>query len=202
MKRAILAMTFLTVLLAWALPAQALMFLHRNLESLTGDADRIFVGTVKEVRAGEDEAGHACDTITFKVGEIFKGSLGETVTIKQVSTRSTLSPDGKLTYHSPFVGVPQFQEGEELLVFLSADSEIGFTTTVGFGQGKFAVLTDEFGDKKLVNGLNNAGLFKGMSVKPAFKSQGLTTKRFEELQKNPKNLYLEQMRSLIRGLVQ
>lgn len=195
--------SFFILLIFWVLmsPVHAFMVLHSNLESLVRDADRIFLGKVLSVDPSQDRDGRSCDFITFEVSEAFKGELGKTVTIKQVSTRPTTLEDGTVVQSTLFRGIPIFKEGEEVLVLLSAGSKIGFTTTVGFDQGKFRAITDEFGQKKLINGTGNWRLFDGMQALSGFKSQGLSASRFQALQSNPKDLYLDQMRTILKALI-
>lgn len=182
-------------------PLQALMVLHNNLQSMVNGADRILLGKVLTVKEGTDPAGRSCQFITFEVSECFKGDCGKTLTIKQVHSRPFTRSDGIVVQSTLFRGVPVFKEGKTGLFLLSPNSKIGFTTTVGFGQGKFDVLIDEFGQKKLVNGVGNWRLFQGMQVLPGYKSQGLTTKRFQALQASPKDLYLDQMRTILQTLI-
>jgi len=180
--------------------AEAMMVIPLNLEGLTQMADRIFLGTVVSVDNRFDGEGRWCQLITFDVQESFKGDLGTTVTIKQVNLNPLELSDGTVILSTVFRGVPQFEEGETVLVFLNGDSSIGFTTAVGLGQGAFRVKQNAFGHQMLVNDFNNAGLFKGMSVRPSFKAQGINEARMQALQSSPNKLYLDQMRTLLQGL--
>jgi hypothetical protein len=49
-------------------------------------------------------------------------------------------------------GLPRFEVGEELILFLYGDSSRGLTSPVGFGQGKFKVIRDKGGKQHAANG--------------------------------------------------
>ncbi len=88
--------------------------------------------------------------VTFEVDRAVKGDPGSTVTVKLLAGQS-------------IVGLPRFQEGEEVVLFLYGESELGLTSPVGFGQGKFSVIEDKLNRKIAVNEFGNRDLMKGVS---------------------------------------
>lgn len=190
-----------TCLFILPLTASAVMVLPVNLEYMASQADRIFRGKVVAVEDRKDEAGRWAQFITFDVLETFKGDLDSSLTIKQVSAAPSPDNSGHVVTRSLLPGVPQYKVGEEVLVFLSPDSEIGFTTSIGLLQGTFWVSTDAANLKKLRNGVNNAGLLKGMSAQPSYSAKGLSAGNFLAIQSKPDDLNLDQMRTLLQGLL-
>jgi hypothetical protein len=59
-------------------------------------------------------------------------------------------------------GFPRFVPGEDVVVFLFKKTSMGFQSAAGLFQGKFTVKGHE-----LTNDINNADLFKGVSVSPS-----------------------------------
>jgi hypothetical protein len=108
--------------------------------------------------------------VTFAVSQSLKGEVLQKLTIKQLGGRSG---GGKILR---IPGLPLYREGEEVVLFLHGTSGGGFTSPVGLGQGKYAVVRQ--GAKALViNELSNMGV-KGPSQSygdvPSFRSQKLS----------------------------
>src|SRR5438128_2681531 len=121
-----------------------------NLEQMVAKADRIFAGTV--IGVTEDYVYAAGGNIpvtvyTFAVDEVLKGSVGQTLTIKQVGHRS--DPSFLLGH------LPEYKNGAVVMLFLHADSRYGLTSPVGLGQGAFLIKTDGPIKVSLMNGWGN-----------------------------------------------
>ncbi len=178
-----------------ARPAEGTMVLSMNAEQLAEQADRIFHGTVTEVKETFDSEGRWCQMITFLVEEAFKGDIEGQLTIKQVNPNPKKLNDGTIITSTLFQGVPQYEVGEEILIFLRGNSMIGYTSPVGLGQGAFRVEKDTTGQKKLVNGVGNLGLFQRMNHQTAaLKAQGIDKTK-------PQDLSLSQMKTFLKTLV-
>ena len=141
-----------TSLLLGVVPTlEATMVRPLSLQEMADRAERIFLGQVREVREGEDEHGVPITFVTFTVSRSLKGQVPQQLTIKQLGGRSG---GGKILR---IPGLPSYQEGEEVVLFLHGTSSGGFTSPVGLGQGKYAVFRQ--GAKFMVtNELSNAGL--------------------------------------------
>jgi len=118
--------------------ARATTVLRVDLPTLTAGADRIFVGRVVTVQSGRDPRPLPVTWVTFAVDEALKGEPGARLTIKQIGVSAPLA-DGTL-YRIP--ALPTYREGDEVLLFLHPDSAAGFTSPVGFGQGRFRIRRD------------------------------------------------------------
>jgi len=130
-----------------------------SLEHLTRQADRIFSGRCVDVRVMRDPVlGQEVTQVTFEVQRGVKGAVHGRVTIRMLGDQRLTRERGRGTH-----GVPRFQDGEELVLFLYGDSRSGLTSPVAFGNGKFTVVTDSKGSKRAVNAFDNEGLFRGLS---------------------------------------
>ncbi len=133
-----------------------------NLAELVSRSRRIFAG--KCVAAESDYVVApggvrlAVTKYTFEIRRALKGSLGQTLQIRQL--RSAAVESGLGISKSIVAGLPVYEIGREYVLLLTADSKIGLTAPVGLQQGSFSVVTKGGHRQKIVaNGLNNAGLF-------------------------------------------
>jgi hypothetical protein len=161
--RLLLVLVFASVH-SWNLvPAQATRIQLVNLEKMVTKADRIFIGVCSTV---EDSTLSGTDmpvtSYTFSVTEPIKGEMDDTLTIRQLGVREPrVQGDKALVFRVP--GMPVYQAGQEVVLFLISDSSLGLTSPVGLSQGAFTVDKRD-GQKLLQNGIQNLGLFKDLSA--------------------------------------
>lgn len=165
----------LALLTLCASPTPASTIRQLNLEDLARRADRIFSGRVLEVRVERDPALRQVVTrTTLAVTRGARGNLPGRLTITTLGGQDAGSsgpgeepagagPGGQ---RRPSIsGMPSFRKGEEVVLFLYADSRSGLTSPVGFGQGKFSVVPDKNGRRLAINGFGNRNLFRGLSAR-------------------------------------
>jgi hypothetical protein len=121
--------------LAFATGAPATMVARMALDGVTREAARIVHATVVDVHSGRDESGLPATWVTLDVVRSLKGPSTRRITVKQYGTAAPLA-DGTVTR---VAGLPGYKVGEELVLFLRGESRLGFTSPVGFGQGKYRV---------------------------------------------------------------
>jgi hypothetical protein len=124
---------------------QSTTMLRLNTEGLTNKAREIVQGrVVKKHCEWSQNKTRINTTITIKVVRSIKGNLAkEEVAIRQ--------PGGVIGDVGLKVsGFPDFQEGEEVLVFLQ-EGEEGFRKVVGLTQGKFRIITDKETGRKILD---------------------------------------------------
>jgi hypothetical protein len=102
---------------------------------MVATAGRIFVGTVVETRGGVDSHGDIVTWTTFRVEQDLGGTASSMVTIKQFGgeARGLSTRIPHMRYFSP---------GEHLMVMLYPESDLGFTSPIGMGQGVWKVEKD------------------------------------------------------------
>ncbi len=151
-------LSVVSVALVITISAYATKLLHRNLSQMANLADRVFVGLcieAVEVTAPIGNATMPYTRYTFQVAEGIKGSLGQTVTIKQL---------GRMQGLGSIVGMPAYREGVKYMLFMLPESEIGLSSPVGLLQGAFEVFEDKAtGQMHISNSIGNRGLFKDMT---------------------------------------
>ncbi len=98
--------------------------------------------------------------------------MGDTLTVRQFGVRQPrVQGDQALVFRIP--GMPVYQVGQEVVLFLIADSSLGLTSPVGLSQGAFTI-EERDGRKVLQNGNQNGGLFKDLSKEESMRKWGLT----------------------------
>lgn len=138
----------LILALLTAAPALATTVLRFSLEELVERADVIVHGTCTDVRGRETPDGVVTD-VTIQVGKALKGAPVETLTFTTYG--------GATESRGTFIaGSPQFEKGEELLLFLDRPNRVGYRMAIGMSQGKYTVSEDASGRKVATRNL--AGL--------------------------------------------
>src|SRR5437867_1673906 len=125
----------MAVVFALVAPARGTTILPMPLGQVAREAARIVHGTVVDVRSGPDEGGLAATWVTVAVARAVKGAVGTQLVFKQYGVSEPLD-DGTV---ARVAGLPRYVVGEEIVLFLRADSRSGFTSPVGFGQGTYRV---------------------------------------------------------------
>ena len=141
--------------LSWGLfvgkDALAVMVKQMNLKEITNSAQYIFSGLCTSVeRRYDDETGRDVIFFKFKISKMIKGEQLDEFTFKMSKVAVDI---GK---------APTFKIGDEGVLFLYGKSNLGFTSPVGSGQGKFSVKYSYAGEKLVVNENNNLNLFQGI----------------------------------------
>jgi hypothetical protein len=143
MRRCIITGMLLCMLCSYAHGA---VVRDANLEDLCSGAGKIFWGRC----TGAETLG--TDLVyTFAAYRVLKGGSGVTVTLRMHKAASM------------YARAPQFAEGQEVLLFLHPESDRGYSSPVGFGQGVFTV-AEQGGKKTALNERGNRHLFRGMNM--------------------------------------
>ena len=127
-----------------------------NLEGLCRSSGKIFWGVCTKVET-QDQAL----VYTFASHRMLKGGSTGTVTLRMHKAASI------------YARAPQFTAGQEVLLFLHPESNLGYSSPVGFGQGVFKVSNKSDGDKTVANERGNSHLFKGMNMEKFCPGQAL-----------------------------
>jgi hypothetical protein len=121
------------------------------LEQLSARAERIVAARVIESRDVESELlGHPVRELTFEVEQSLKGDAGAGASLK-IRMLDTVA------------GMPRFEPGEEVLLFLHAPSALGLTSPVGLGQGKIDLVRDKHGQRVAVSRGSAGSLLRDVS---------------------------------------
>lgn len=113
-------------------PAHATQVRALDLQQLTDQAGTIFYGRCVHVEETHDAAtGLPILEATFAVDRAVKGDVSRTHVIRMLRSEQA--------------GAPSFRPGEQVVLFLYAESTLGLSSPVGFGQGKFTVSPDKSG---------------------------------------------------------
>lgn len=151
-------------------PLAAATVIQMNLAEMVDRADRIFRGTVLDVREGTVSVGGGeLPTVTYRirVDESFKGTYQEVkgVRIAELKMVGKLksSATSPVRRFSVLSDLPKLDVGRDYLLLTTPRSAIGLSTMVGLGQGRFE-LQGKAGQEVAVNDNKNLGLFRGMGT--------------------------------------
>ena len=100
-------------------------------------------GRVVDVRSDWVDGRRSVETfVTVEAAEYLKGNLGERLTFKV--------PGGQLgRYRTVFVGAPEFQDGDEVILFLKSSGP-SYPYIIGLSQGAFRVVADARSGRRMV----------------------------------------------------
>jgi len=140
----------------------ATTMLQMNLEDMASQSDKIFRGTLVEVKQSKViMGGGEVSTVVYKfrVDELFKGEV-ETVKGVQIAEVQMVGTLEKQQAGKRVVdGFPLYKVGDEYLMLVAPAGRSGLTTTMGLGQGSFHIYRDGK-DELAVNEFGNVNLDK------------------------------------------
>lgn len=153
MKRISLA----ALLLALLCPAGfAINVRTMNLVEMTAMADKVFDGVCLGKQVLDENSNIPIVEYTFQVKKAIKGVTdGQTIVFRQVAGSQVGKPG--------IPGVPQYNVGQELVLFLKKESARGLTSPVGLGQGTFFVRRNGLGKVEVMNMVGNRNLLFGLT---------------------------------------
>ena len=122
-----------------------------NLSEMVQASDRVFHGRCVSAREMTHSNGLPIVEYTFLVSNGIKGTVeGERVVFRQLQASRARG--------FGIAGLPVFRKGQDLVLFLAADSRIGLTSPTGLSQGVFSVVQDRRGKLAIVNSFKNQNL--------------------------------------------
>lgn len=132
------------VMVLWlAQTLRATVLLPAEFREVVAGSQIIVYGRVADVRPEWSDDRRRIDTIvTLEAGTFLKGGPGEAVTFRV--------PGGQIgRYRNVMIGAPQFQEGEEVVLFLSAAGP-AVAHVFGLSQGVYRVRVDTRTGRRMV----------------------------------------------------
>ena len=135
--------------------ATATTVLKLSMKDLARKSDAVVVARVEDEVARYDTNKEIYTFITLRVLDPVKNSRkDDLITIRQL---------GGVVDHIASVvpGMPTFQKGEEVVVFLTQKDGAGYPWVMGLQQGKYSVRTDANGTQRVRNELSGTSLLDG-----------------------------------------
>ena len=177
-----MALVLLLCLSLLASPLAATTVQRFDLEDLVTRADRIVVG-ICESAGPRLVNGQIYTTYTFGVDQSLKGDAG---------LRLELHLPGGLLQGvlSHIAGMPVFDPGDEVVLFLTATNELGHAWPVGLAQGRFSIVRDGRDIPRVFQELD------GLSLHPSGVAKRAPA--INPVQGMPLDSFLKRVRSLSR----
>jgi hypothetical protein len=132
-----------TLFVILSVAPRATVLVPIEFRELVSTAPVIVHGRVVDVRSALLDGRRSVETfVTIEAGEYLKGQLGAHFTIR--------IPGGQVgRYRTVFVGAPEFQAGDELVLFLKTP-RASLPHIVGLSQGAFRVVADPRTGQRMV----------------------------------------------------
>jgi hypothetical protein len=139
MRRGLVFVLFMLVSAA----LHATVILPIEFRELVTTAPVIVHGQVVAVKSDWVDGRRSIETfVTVAVADYLKGNLGESVIFRV--------PGGQIgRFRTVFVGAPEFQEGDEVVLFLKHAGP-AFPYVIGLSQGAFRVIADPHTGRRMV----------------------------------------------------
>jgi hypothetical protein len=162
-----------------------------DLDQLVERAQIIVRGQVKSVTIEPHPQFPNLQTvvITLSVTRVLKGAAGPTLIFRQFQWDSRDASN-----------LAGYKGAGEVLLFLNPVSQYGLTSTVGLEQGHFRVLPDGKGNRYVVNGRANLGLFNQVPAKAAARGVAFSKPVQEMLANSQGRASLESFEEAVRTL--
>ena len=126
-----------------------------SIGDMTDQADVIAIGNCVETRSMWVDRS-LVTLVTVAVSESLKGLPGDTLT---VVVPGGVDVNRKIPVAMTYPGAPRLTPGENVFLFLNADSEVGVGYAVtGFSQGKFSIVEGEDGQPAVARDLTKVSL--------------------------------------------
>lgn len=142
---------------------------HFSLADMVASSERIFRGTVVDLKSGTVNVGGAdLPTTTYRmlVEHSFKGTFAskgdvQYVEIKMLgSIKDVGASQGEFKRMPVLPTPPRLEVGSDYLLLLTPESSVGLTAPIGLGQGSFEIYTQDKIEWAR-NEYKNAGLYQG-----------------------------------------
>lgn len=148
--------------------------IRMDVGDLTQRADLILEAQVLSMQALEDPDGRIETEFLLEVADTFQG---EDMALRAVRLPGGILSDGRGML---LAGMPGLEQGERVLLFLTAPGEAGLRMPVGLAQGKFRVVENPQGSKFLVR--QQAGLaLVGAGTRNLVEADGVSVFDFAEV---------------------
>ena len=137
-----------------------------SVKDMVNQSDLIAIGSCVDTKSvWVDRA--LVTLVTISVAETLKGAEQQTIT---VALPGGVDANSKFPVAMTYPGAPRITPGENVFLFLTAESDVaGSYTVAGFSQGKFSIVTDENGEQLVTRDLtkttlkDNNGVRRGSS---------------------------------------
>ena len=126
-----------------------------SLEDMVSQSDVIAIGSCVNTQSVWVDR-NLVTLATVSVNETIKGAGSETLT---VVLPGGVDANRKVPIAMSYPGAPRLTPGEDVFLFLTADTDFGTGYNVaGFSQGKFSIVTDEDGERVVSRDLTKMSL--------------------------------------------
>lgn len=163
--------------------------LTRSLDQLVDESSVIIRGQVvsAQVQPHSQLKNLLTVVVTINVTNTYKGTQQKSLVFRQYVLSN--DPEDNLGYH----------KGQELILLLRPASEYGLTSPAGLEQGRFQVQTQKDGQRTVVNGRGNLGLFDHLQEHALVRGLQLSPRSLAVAKSPQQPLLVQDLENLIRA---
>ncbi|RMD93742.1 MAG: hypothetical protein D6813_03575 [Calditrichaeota bacterium] len=175
-----------------------------NLLELANRAEKIFTAKILSIQfstvKGPSGKQIPCTVYRAKVEHVIKGNEREEITFRFLGS-SQMKVQGNYGFKLQIPGIPTYRLDDKILLFLSKESAIGLSAPIGLYQGSFKIYKSFTGKEMVVNGNNNAGLFKNVKQEEPDRIRQFSASELDVLNTRGGAMQLETFISILKKLL-
>jgi hypothetical protein len=127
---------------------------------LTAQSEAILIGRVASAESRWIDR-QLVTAVTVQITESIKGALTGSV---QVLLPGGIDANRRIPIAMSVAGAPSMRQNEDVFLFLDYSSDLGGYMVSGFAQGKFSIMTDANGIRRVNQDLRGSQLVEGTGV--------------------------------------
>ena len=148
------------VLFAFTTGASAEISIELSNSQLTTSSEVIVIGRATSVQSRWIDRT-LVTAVNVQITESIKGALGASV---EVILPGGIDATRRIPVAMTYAGAPTVRPGEELFLFLLYADDVGGYIVNGFAQGKFSIMTDATGVRRVHRDLRGSQLIEGAGI--------------------------------------
>ena len=148
------------VLLAFTTGAAADISIELSNSQLTTSSEVIVIGRATSVQSRWIDRT-LVTAVNVQITESIKGATGASV---EVILPGGIDATRRIPVAMTYAGAPTVRPGEELFLFLLYADDVGGYIVNGFAQGKFSIMTDASGVRRVHRDLRGSQLIEGAGI--------------------------------------
>jgi hypothetical protein len=160
MRRRTMHLLVACVLFSFATGASAEISIELSNSQLTTSSEIIVIGRATSVQSRWIDRT-LVTAVTVQITESIKGVIGETV---EVLLPGGIDATRRIPVAMTYAGAPTVRPGEDVFLFLLYADDVGGYIVNGFAQGKFSVMTDATGVRRVHRELRGSQLIEGAGI--------------------------------------
>ena len=160
MRRRTMHLLVACALFSFATGASAEISIELSNSQLTASSELIVIGRATSVRSRWVDRT-LVTAVNIQIAEAIKGTAGASI---EVLLPGGIDATRRIPVAMTYAGAPTVRPGDELFLFLLYADDVGGYIVNGFAQGKFSIMTDATGVRRVHRDLRGSQLIEGAGI--------------------------------------